>query len=210
MTVEALWHSEPARKLRTRKPRPFLKEEDQPVTALAFLDTEFTGLDQPAPRLISLALVPEQGDDTLYLELPREDWIEQASYWTLAHVLPCLRGGAAIGTVAELRERLLKWLDRQGEVQVITDYPEYDFAFLQAMLGTGHPALHAQPIKFGVASLGEVHRAQLEQARAGFYSASHPPHNALADALASRAMWRAARALDADGLQRALGLPGAP
>lgn len=49
------------------------------MTALAFLDTEFTGLDQSAPRLISLALVPEQGDDTLYLELPQEDWIEQAS-----------------------------------------------------------------------------------------------------------------------------------
>lgn len=180
------------------------------MTALAFLDTEFTGLDQPAPRLISLALVPEQGDDTLYLELPQEDWIEQASYWTLANVVPCLHGGAAIGTAAQLRERLVSWLDSQGKVRVVTDYPEYDFAFLQAMLGNCHPALHAQPIKFGVASLGEVHRAQLERARAGFYSANHPPHNALADALALRAMWQAVRALDAAGLYRALGLSGAP
>lgn len=180
------------------------------MTALVFLDTEFTGLDQRAPCLISLALVPEQGDDTLYLELPKEDWIGQASYWTLAHVVPCLRGGAAIGTAVQLRERLVSWLDRQGEVRVVTDYPEYDYAFVQAMLGTGHPALRVQPIKFGVASLGEVHRAQLEQARAGFYSASHPPHNALADALALRAMWQAARALDAGGLYRRLGLPGVP
>lgn len=162
------------------------------MTRPIFLDTEFTGLDQREPRLISLALVPEAGDETLYLELPREEWIGQASYWTQANVVPCLCGGEAVVSTAELRHRIADWLDRQGAVRVVTDYPEYDSAFLKAIMRPWHEGLHPEPIKFGASSLGELHRPYLEQARTSFYSVNQPAHNALMDACALRGMWNAA------------------
>lgn len=40
---------------------------------LLFCDTEFTGLGQPNPKLISLALVPADGGIPFYIELAESD-----------------------------------------------------------------------------------------------------------------------------------------
>lgn len=161
------------------------------MPGFVFLDTEFTGLDQREPRLISLALVPEDGEDALYLELPPPFWVDQASLWTQANVVPHLRGGEAVVPVEEVRERIALWLDRQGRtLRVVTDYPEYDFAFLKAILRPWHPSLHPQPVKFGAGSLGESNQRLFENARDSSFSIEQPRHNALADALALRGMWR--------------------
>lgn len=45
---------------------------------LICLDTEFTGLDQARPDLISIALVDETGRE-FYAELPEEHWAVQCN-----------------------------------------------------------------------------------------------------------------------------------
>jgi len=168
------------------------------MTGFVFLDTEFSGLHQSEPRLISLALVPEDESDALYMELPAQDWMDHASAWTRENVVPHLHGGEAVVPVEALRDRIARWLDRQGTVRVVTDYPEYDFAFLQAILRPWHPGLHPQPVKFGAGSLGESKRPLLEQARSACFSTGQPQHNAWVDALALRCMWRAAQGLSSE------------
>lgn len=62
---------------------------------LIFIDTEYTGLAQPGPKLISLALVPADGRNQFYAE------IEMGAGWTLddcadfvrESVMPLLKGG---------------------------------------------------------------------------------------------------------------------
>ena len=45
-----------------------------------FLDTEFSGIGQRWPRLISLALVAEdESVPPLYIETPRESWVDKAT-----------------------------------------------------------------------------------------------------------------------------------
>lgn len=48
---------------------------------LVFLDTEYSGLGQRLPSLISLALVPEDGKREFYAELPAGGYAEQCDYW---------------------------------------------------------------------------------------------------------------------------------
>nr|MBA4771246.1 hypothetical protein [Sphingobium sp.] len=50
-----------------------------------FLDTEFNGF---GGTLISVALVPEHGDQEFYVSLPLPDEIEP---WVAKHVIPYLR-----------------------------------------------------------------------------------------------------------------------
>ena len=48
---------------------------------LIFIDTEFTGLGDPDPRLISIVLVPADGRDVFCAERPEDCWNERVSSW---------------------------------------------------------------------------------------------------------------------------------
>ena len=76
----------------------------------AFLDTEFSGAEQKFPRLISLAIVPEIGDDFLYLETPSESWQDKATCWVEENVVPYLLGGSAIIPIPNIKDYVLDWL----------------------------------------------------------------------------------------------------
>lgn len=162
-----------------------------------FLDTEFSGLGQRRPRLISLALVAEdEGIPPLYVETPSESWSEKATPWVMENVVPLLRGGESVVPLDEARARVLGWLEGLGaEIVVVTDCPEYDFAFLQAVLEPWPGIVAREAVKFGSNSMGPQYVEALKAARESFYASDMPEHNALADALALRRMWFAAKAL---------------
>ncbi len=165
------------------------------MSTKVFLDTEFSGLGQRRPRLISLGLVAEDGGiPPLYLELPRESWSERATPWVVENVVPLLRGGAAVVQPGAVRARVLEWLEGMGAVVVVTDCPEYDFAFLQAVLEPWPQMIAREPLRFDSNSMGPTHVAALNAARESFFDSDTPEHNSLADALALRRMWFAAKA----------------
>ena len=58
---------------------------------LIYLDTEFTGLGQRWPRLISIGLIAEDGQ-TFYAELPPASYMPKVTEWVAANVLPLLDG----------------------------------------------------------------------------------------------------------------------
>ncbi|OAJ60556.1 hypothetical protein A6V36_01820 [Paraburkholderia ginsengiterrae] len=74
---------------------------------LVFLDTEYTGLGQLSPKLISLGIVTEDGQREFYVELEDTWKLEDCSDFVRRKVLPLL-GGAAV-SLLQARERLLDW-----------------------------------------------------------------------------------------------------
>ena len=94
---------------------------------LIFLDTEFTGLDQIKPDLISLALVDETGRE-FYAELPPASYQVQLTEWTHNNVVCHLQGGKHIQTLEQIRGRLVPWITAaQDRALIITDCPDSDF-----------------------------------------------------------------------------------
>jgi hypothetical protein len=153
-----------------------------------FLDTEFNGF---GGALLSLALVPDDGGEELYLTLacpdPLNDWVER-------HVAPYLdsvpehlvsrrlaRGEAA----AVLSEWLIREHDTQSAVrypqpvdslEIVADWPE-DIAQFSMLLTTGPGRMMpVPPLRFDLIPLP------------GFSTAANSavPHNALHDARALR------------------------
>ena len=139
-----------------------------------FMDTEFDGV---GGRLISLALVPEDGGEELYVVIAgeaNEEWVQR-------HVMPYL------DTVPEpLRsphlsrrdaaEMVSQWLAHDDRIEIVADWPE-DIAQFSMLLVTAPGdmvALH--PLTFRLVRIG------------GFSCAanSEVPHNALHDARALR------------------------
>lgn len=98
---------------------------------LIFLDTEFTDFSRE-PKLVSVGLVTEDGDE-FYAELPMETWAKEASEFVWTNVVPYLEEGAAVLPVPELAERLQEWLERQGEVVLISDAPAFDEEILERL-----------------------------------------------------------------------------
>jgi hypothetical protein len=140
-----------------------------------FLDTEFNGF---GGALISLALVPEYGDQEYYVVVPLE---EQPHPWVAQHVLPYL------GTVppglssdpvppAQAARDLAFYLHRDAEPLIVADWPD-DIAYFCRLLVTGP----GQMVATG-------HLRFLFLDNTGFSTAenSRVPHNALHDARALR------------------------
>ena len=139
-----------------------------------FLDTEFDGV---GGRLISLALVPEDGGEELYVVIAgdaQEQWVQR-------HVMPYL------DTVPEpLRsphmsrrdaaEMVSQWLAHDDRIEIVADWPE-DIAQFSMLLVTAPGDMVAMhPLTFRLVRIG------------GFSCAanSEVPHNALHDARALR------------------------
>ncbi|WP_221791941.1 3'-5' exoribonuclease [Aquisediminimonas sediminicola] len=137
-----------------------------------FLDTEFNGF---GGELISLALVPEDGDQEFYTSLPLPEkihsWVEQRVIPYLRHVPP---GVDYEMSRTEAAMHIATYFAGDPDPVIIADWPD-DLAYFCALLVTG-PGEKA-PIN--------CLRFELING-AGFSSAatSKVPHNALHDARA--------------------------
>jgi hypothetical protein len=140
-----------------------------------FLDTEFNGF---GGALISVALVPEHGDQEFYVTLPLPDEVEG---WVSQHVVPYLRhvppGIDLELNRVEAADHVAAYLEGDSDPVIIADWPE-DLAHFCALLVTGPGRMAG--VDFGL-------RLELINA-AGFSAAanSRVPHNALHDARALR------------------------
>ncbi|HEX8443531.1 MAG TPA: hypothetical protein VF631_07775 [Allosphingosinicella sp.] len=140
-----------------------------------FLDTEYNGF---GGELISIALVPEHGDQEFYAVLPLP---AEVHGWVERNVLPYLRQvppGLDADTVSreEAAFELARYLAADPDPLVVADWPE-DLAHLCNLIVTGP------------AELAEIGRLRLEFLRTpGFSTArnSRVPHNALHDARSLR------------------------
>ena len=139
-----------------------------------FLDTEYDGF---GGKLLSLALVPEDGGEELYLVLDEkvtDPWVER-------HVVPYFHSvpeGLKTAPLprAAASETLARWLAHDEAIEIIADWPE-DLAQLSMLLVTGPGQMH---------SLSGM-TLRFVPLR-GFSTAANSavPHNALHDARALR------------------------
>ncbi len=150
-----------------------------------FLDTEYNGF---GGDLISLALVPEIGDEEFYATLPLPDSIHD---WVAVHVIPYLRmvPPALYQPMSRLEAgvELAHYLAHDPLPVIIADWPD-DIAHFCGLLSPGP------------AEMVEVDTLHFELLRTpGFSTAanSRVPHNALHDARALRAF-----VLEEDGFSR--------
>lgn len=137
-----------------------------------FLDTEFNGF---GGELLSLALVPEDGDQEFYASLPLpaqvHPWVEQRVLPYLRHVPPGLDHQL---TRQQAAQHIAAYLAGDADPVIIADWPD-DIAYFCALLVTGP------------GEMVEVGGLRFELINAsGFSSAvnSQVPHNALHDARA--------------------------
>lgn len=139
-----------------------------------FLDTEFNGF---GGALISLALVPEHGDQEFYASLPLP---EAPHGWVQRHVIPYLRH-VPQGVDHDLSRReaahhVATYLSGDPDPLIVADWPE-DLAHFCALL------------VMGPGEMVTINRLRLELINAAGFSASansRVPHNALYDARALR------------------------
>ena len=164
---------------------------------IIFLDTEFTGLGQRWPRLISMGIVSEDGRYSFYAELTPESYRDQCSHWVQANIFPLLEGGDRVMDPDKLRQRLTKWISVLGDVRAVTDAPDYDFAFLRATLVPWPANVDPKPIRFDAQTLGDCHKEKLENYRGAYFTPTKPEHHSLNDAWALRRAWQRAKDLDA-------------
>ena len=139
-----------------------------------FLDTEYDGF---GGRLISLALVPEDGGEELYLVIAGEvthPWVVRNVVPFLDHVPEAHRGPHLSRDAAG--SALAHWLAGDPAPEILADWPE-DLSQLAMLIVSGP---------------GEIHRVPPLTLRymplPGFSTArnSQVPHNALHDARALR------------------------
>jgi hypothetical protein len=157
---------------------------------LVFLDTEFTGLAQRWPRLISIGLVTEDGSREFYAELTPEGYLEKITPWVRENVLPLLDGGRHVVHPRDLCRQLGEWIADLGPVRLVGDMGiTTDIKFVESMLTPWPPNLDRRPqfIQFDTPA-SERFTLAVENAFAGGLR----QHHALDDAKAIRLGWIAA------------------
>jgi len=140
-----------------------------------FLDTEFNGF---GGELISVALVPEHGDQELYLVLPLPEMLHP---WVEKNVIPYLNAipvGFPGGQTTRLSaaHEIAHYLSGDAEASIVADWPD-DIGYFCHLLVT-------EP-----GDMADVASLRFELLRnPGFSTAqsSKVPHNALHDARALR------------------------
>ena len=139
-----------------------------------FLDTEYNGF---GGGLISLALVPEEGDQEYYVVVPTS---EEPHPWVARHVMPYLRSVPAmlyneLDPVAAAHD-IAAYLGTDPDPEIVCDWPE-DIALFCRLIQTSDGQ---------IVELANVRFHFLRTP--GFSTArnSRVPHNALHDARALR------------------------
>jgi len=149
---------------------------------MIFLDTEFTGLDQDKPDLISIALVDEAGRE-FYAELPPAHYAVQCNEWVHVNVLPHLWGGDHVRSVAATRDRLVAWFAGiPDRAVIVTDCPDPDFRFLRWLLAEWPHNVAPAPMLFSAWALGDDEQPELQARMASYHTPERPAHHALNDA----------------------------
>lgn len=157
---------------------------------LVFLDTEFTGLGQRWPRLISIGLVSQDGRHEFYAELTAEGYLEKITPWVRENILPLLDGGDRIMQPRELCQRLAEWIGGLGPVRLAGDMGILtDIKFIESMLTPWPINLDRRPefMQFDAAASERFTQA-VERA----FANGLRRHHALDDAKANRLGWIAA------------------
>jgi hypothetical protein len=153
---------------------------------LIFLDTEYTGLGQPSPKLISVGLVAEDGRREFYVEL-EDTWIpEECSDFVRQQVLPLLEGPAM--PLLQARHSLLDWLAASPRAVRAACDSMTDFRFLLDVLGEARP-LNLATAPFDLRPL--VDTSVYHEAVMAHYRTDSREHHALVDARAYRKGWLA-------------------
>lgn len=153
---------------------------------LMFIDTEFTGLDQIKPDLISIALVDEDGR-AFYAELPPASYQVQLTEWTHNHVVCHLQGGKHIQTLEQIRGRLAPWITAaRDRAQIVSDCPDADFSLLKRVLLEWPKNLAKEAMLFNSWSMGDNKQPALEALMMQYFTPERPQHHALHDAQALR------------------------
>lgn len=153
---------------------------------LIFIDTEFTGLGQQQPKLISLGMVDESAR-SFYGELPSEYYRQECSEWVVANVLPLLWGGDHVLPEALLKEKLQAWIeDIQDCAIIVTDSPDYDFELVKPFLDPWPRNLAKASLRFDETALGVNRQTWLSGVMAKHHTPERPEHHALHDAFALR------------------------
>jgi len=153
---------------------------------LLFLDTEYTGLKQQNPRLISLGIVAEDGRQELYFELADTWKIDDCTDFVRQEVLPLLEGAPI--TFERARIRLREWFrNAPRAVQIACDSCT-DFAFLLELLGTPLP-INLATTHYDLRPL--IDTKIYDQMVSRCYLKDHRMHHALVDARAYRRGWLA-------------------
>ncbi|HDR9092000.1 hypothetical protein QZM46_23500 [Burkholderia vietnamiensis] len=153
---------------------------------LLFLDTEYTGFRQADPKLISLALVAEDGQREFYVELADTWRSADCTEFVRREVLPLLNGSS--DTHARARVELRDWFAAAPRhVQAACDSVT-DFCFLLELLGPPRPGNLAEHY-FDLRPL--IDTTVYDRTVAAYYQADPRMHHALADARAYRAGWLA-------------------
>ena len=140
-----------------------------------FLDTEFNGF---GGELISLALVPDHGDQEFYalLDLP-----EEIHPWVARHVVPYLNSVPAgvrhgIMTRLEAATALVAYLAGDDDPVIVADWPD-DIAYFCSLLITGPGDM---------VPIGSLRFEFVSSPGFSTAAISKVPHNALHDARALR------------------------
>ena len=156
---------------------------------LLFLDTEYTGLGQEQPRLISLALVSEDGRREWYAALS-EGWTEaECSEFVKRTVLPQIKGPRL--NIADARISLLEWMVDAPRRCIAACDAEQDFQFLLQLLGNRPKNL--EPAHHDLAPL--INTSIYHHAVEAYHAAPDRPwHHALHDARSYRLGWLACQA----------------
>jgi hypothetical protein len=143
-----------------------------------FLDTEFNGF---GGELISLALVPEDGDQEFYVSLPLPEkihpWVERNVIPYLRHVPP---GVDHEMNREEAAHYLMHYLAGDSDPVIVADWPE-DIAQFCMLLLTG-PG--------DIVPIGSLRFEFVSTPGFGTAANSKVPHNALHDARALRRFYQ--------------------
>ncbi|WP_175961287.1 3'-5' exoribonuclease [Burkholderia pyrrocinia] len=153
---------------------------------LLFLDTEYTGLGQSRPQLISLALVAEDGQREFYVGVADTWTPDDCTAFVKREVLPLLDGPRMprAKACAELRT----WLAHAPRIVMVACDSETDWHFLLDLLGTPRPA-NLTDHYYDLRQL--VDTTIYDRTVAAYYQKDPREHHALADARAYRRGWLA-------------------
>jgi 3' exoribonuclease, RNase T-like len=157
---------------------------------LLFLDTEYTG-PQTSLKLISLALVAEDGSREFYAELADTWTLEDCTPFVTREVLPLLTGPRI--PFAEVRTKLLAWLaDAPRSVRVACD-SVIDWTILIDALGLDIlPRVWPENLAKTFYDLRPLIDTSIYHGTVQDYYRTDPrEHHALADARAYRRGWLA-------------------
>lgn len=162
-----------------------------------FLDTEFTGLGQRRPRLISIGLVSEDGRHEFYAELTAEGYLPKVTPWVRENILPLLEGGDRIMLPRDLCQRLADWIGGLGQVRIVGDTGiGIDMDFLRSILSPWPNNVDPKPIIFHPGVLGGEYAEAIDTYRGAYFTPDKPEHHALHDARALRQAWQRARFIE--------------